>query len=90
MRDALNVAGPTHQSAVERITSLIRFVGQLHTAVLAHVTVDMKIFVHRDYSHCFLGTLKNGVNDKIRDNYRNEDNHSGNNGYVPECRLSAA
>lgn len=57
MRYALDVTRTAHKSAVKWVAPLIRLVGQLHTAILANVAVHMKVFVHRDHSDRFLGSL---------------------------------
>lgn len=53
----LYVAAAAHQTSVQRIAPFVRLVGQLHAALLAHVTVHVEVLVHRDHPHSFLGAL---------------------------------
>lgn len=55
---ALDVARTAHKSAVEWIASFIWFVGQLHAAIFANVTVDVKVFIHGNYPNSLLSSLK--------------------------------
>lgn len=54
---SLDVATATHQSSFQRVAALVGFVGQLHSALLANVTVDVEVFVHGDDSDGFFGTF---------------------------------
>lgn len=53
----LQMTCTTHQSPFVRITSLIRFVSQLHATFLADITIDMKIFIHWYHTYRFFGTF---------------------------------
>jgi hypothetical protein len=53
--DALEMAIAAEQSSLQRVASLVRFVGQLHVARLAHVAVDVEVLVHRHHPNGFLG-----------------------------------
>lgn len=57
VRYALDVTRSAHEPTVEWVAPFIRLVGQLHTAILANVTVHVKVFVHGNHSDRLLGSL---------------------------------
>lgn len=46
---------------IEWVTSFVGLVGQLHLAALAHVAVDVKVFLHGYDTNCLFGALAMAV-----------------------------
>lgn len=57
VRYALDVTRTTHKPAIEWVAPFIRLVGQLHTTILANITIHVEVFVHGNYPNRFLGSL---------------------------------
>lgn len=53
----LKMASTAHQPSLVRIAPFVRFVGQLHSTILANVAIDMEVFVHRYNPNRLLGAL---------------------------------
>lgn len=56
-RESLQMAATAEQPAVQRITALVRLIGQLHAALLTDVAIDVEVLVHGNDAHGLIGAL---------------------------------
>lgn len=57
MLQSLDVTISAKKSSFQWITSFVRFIGELHTALFAYVAIDVEIFVHRNNTNGFFCSL---------------------------------
>ena len=56
--ELLDVTALAEKALSERVAPLVRLVGELHVAALAHVAVHVEVLLHRNHAHRLLRSLK--------------------------------